>query len=566
MPELNVLVSVFFALVGMFVGLALFKVGQSSMPPKVVAAANEEAMRIAKAAKQAADEELAEAKAKASRMLEAAKVTERLHEEAKAKHEEASRALALAKREAEALRKEAEIEAKAAALATLEAAKEKAAKTAAELEERAARRDELARAKEEDIGARESSLAKKDLALRAKEAETEEQRTLAAKLVSEQRAKLEAIAGVSGEEVRKKLIEEFFEEARRASMRESKQIEDLAREEAEKRAKRIIGLAIQRYAGDYVQERAVTSVHLPTDEMKGRIIGREGRNIRALQEACGVDFIVDDTPETIVISGFDPVRREVAKVALEKLIQDGRIHPTRIEEVVGVAQAEVESSINDAAEHALVELGLTRPHGDIVQLLGKLRYRYSYAQNVLKHSIECGYLCGLMAAELGQDEKLAKRAGLLHDIGKAVSHEQEGGHAVIGAQLARKLGEDPIVVNGIACHHDDEPAIGIIGNLVTAADALSSARPGARREKLEGYVKRLADLEAISSRFVGVERSYAIQAGREVRVMVEPSEVSDAEAVLLAHAISKKIEEELTYPGQIRVTIVRETRAVDYAK
>ncbi len=573
MPELNVLVSVFFALVGMFVGLALFKVGQSSMPPKVVAAANEEAMRIAKAAKQAADQELSEAKAEAAKVLDAARVTERLHEEAKAKHEEASRALMVAKREAEALRKEADIEAKAAALATLEAANEKAAKTAADIEriaaereERAARRDELLRAKEQDIGERESSLAKKDAALRAKEAETEEQRTVALKLVSEQRAKLEAIAGVSGEEVRKKLIEEFFEEARRASMRESKQIEDLAREEAEKRAKRIIGLAIQRYAGEYVQERAVTSVHLPTDEMKGRIIGREGRNIRALQEACGVDFIVDDTPETIVISGFDPVRREVAKVALEKLIQDGRIHPTRIEEVVGIAQAEVESSINDAAEHALVELGLTRPHSDIVQLLGKLRYRYSYAQNVLKHSIECGYLCGLMAAELGQDEKLAKRAGLLHDIGKAVSHEQEGGHAVIGGQLARKLGEDPIVVNGIACHHDDEPAISIIGNLVTAADALSSARPGARREKLEGYVKRLADLEAISSRFVGVERSYAIQAGREVRVMVEPSEVSDAEAVLLARAISKKIEEELTYPGQIRVTIVRETRAVDYAK
>jgi len=572
-PELNVVVSVFFALVGMFVGLVLFRYGQSSIPPEVTARANEEFARITRAAKQAAEAELAEAHKQADLLLEGAKLASNVAEETKARHEEATRTLAEAKRDADALRKSTELEAKAEALSTLEQAKAQAAKTAADLEqiataqnERTARRDELLRAKDLDLSDRDAELTKRAAAIKAKEADTEERRTEAVRLVGEQRAKLEAIAGVSGEQVRKELIEEFFDEARRAAARESKQIEDLARAEADKRAKRIIGLAIQRYAGEYVQERAVTSIHLPNDEMKGRIIGREGRNIRALQEACGVDFIVDDTPETIVISGFDPVRREVAKIALEKLIQDGRIHPTRIEEVVLKAQAEVEKSVTEAAEAALVELGLTRLHPELLELLGRLRFRYSYAQNVLTHSIECGFLCGLMAAELGQDEKLARRAALLHDIGKAVSHEQEGGHAMIGGQLARKFGEDPIVSNGIACHHDDEPAISVIGNLVTAADALSGARPGARREKLEGYVKRLADLEAISKRFVGVERSYAIQAGREVRVMVEPSEVSDAEAVLLAREISKKIEEELTYPGQVRVTIVRETRAVDYAK
>ena len=573
MIALNVIVSVFFGVLGLVVGLVLFKYGQSTIPPELTAKANDEASRTTDAATQRATTELAEARAEAERLVAAARAAEQQADAAKARNEEAGRALDASRRDAETVRKEAEVEAKAAVLAAVEEAKLQAARVAKELEqlatareERAGRRDELARAKERDLAERDAELAAKAAVIKTREGETEERRSEAVRLVSEQRAKLEAIAGVSGEQVRRELIEEFFDEARRAAARESKQIEDLAREEADKRAKRIIGLAIQRYAGEYVQERAVTSIHLPNDDLKGRIIGREGRNIRALQEACGVDFIVDDTPETIVISGFDPVRREIAKLALEKLIQDGRIHPTRIEEVVLKTQADVERSVTEAAEHALVELGLTRVHPEILQLLGRLRYRYSYAQNVLTHSIECGFLCGLMAAELGQDEKIARRAALLHDIGKAVSHEQEGGHAMIGGQYARKFGEDPIVANGIACHHDDEPAISVIGNLVSAADALSGARPGARREKLEGYVKRLADLEAISQRFVGVERSYAIQAGREVRVMVEPGEVSDADAVLLAREISKKIEEELTYPGQIRVTIVRETRAVDYAK
>jgi ribonuclease Y len=573
LAQLNVVVSVFFSLLGMFVGLVLFRYGQSSTPPSVTARATAEANRITDEAKAKAEAELAAARAEAAGLLASAKDAERLAHEAAEKNEAATNALAAAKREADVVRKEAAIEAKQQALATVEQAKAEALRAREEIEklaaardERAARRDELARQKDSDLSERDASLAERAKSIKAKESEAEDRRGEAVRLVSEQRAKLEAIAGVSGEQVRRELIEEFLDEARRASARESKAIEDIAREEAEKRAKRIIGLAIQRYAGDYVQERAVTSVHLPTDEMKGRIIGREGRNIRALQEACGVDFIVDDTPETIVISGFDPIRREVARLALDKLIQDGRIHPARIEEVVLKAQAEVDGSIAAAGEQALIDLGLSRLHPELLQLLGRLKYRYSYAQNVLKHSLECGFLCGLMASELGQDEHLAKRAALLHDIGKAVSHEQEGGHAVIGGQYARKYGEDPIVANGIACHHDDEPAMSVIGNLVTAADALSGARPGARREKLEGYVKRLSDLEAISKRFVGVERSYAIQAGREVRVIVEPSEVSDAEAALLAREISKKIEEELAYPGQIRVTIVRETRAVDYAK
>ena len=487
--------------------------------------------------------------------------------------ERAARLLEDARQTALGITRDAELQAKARTLEAIELAKLEAARTADEVaklaaarEERAERREALALEKEAYLKAREEDLAERARATREEEARAAALGRDAVQLVSEQRAKLEAIAGVSGEQVRRELIEEFLDEARRAAAKESKAIEDLAREEADRRAKRIIGLAIQRYAGEHVQERAVTSIHLPTDEMKGRIIGREGRNIRALQEACGVDFIVDDTPETLVISGFDPVRREVARITIERLIQDGRIHPTRIEEMVVKAQADVDRTVTEAGEQALVELGLLRVHPEILKLLGSLRYRYSYSQNVLRHSIECGFLCGLMASELGQDEKVAKRAGLLHDIGKAVSHEQEGGHAVIGGQLARKFGEDAIVANGIGCHHDDEPAISVIGNLVAAADALSGARPGARREMLEGYVKRLADLEAIGQRFVGVERTFAIQAGREVRVMVEPSEVSDAEAALLAREISKKIEEELTYPGQIRVTVVRETRAVDYAK
>ncbi|HEU4408706.1 MAG TPA: ribonuclease Y [Polyangiaceae bacterium] len=525
--------------------------------------------------------------------------SERLLEEARARASLEAQAI---RQEAEALRKQADLDAKAltqqARLEAAELAQRTKAQAEAEArgeaekvrnaeaarwkaeEQRSTRREEALREKERALDAREVEaarrerelverdrlIAEREAKLGPREAGVRAQEERAVALVDEQKRKLEAIAGLSGEEARRQLTAQLLDDVRRASAREAKLIEDAAREEAERRAKRVVGIAIQRYAGDHVQERAVTSVHLPNDEMKGRIIGREGRNIRALQEATGVDFIVDDTPETIVVSSFDPVRREVARLALEKLVADGRIHPTRIEEVVVKSQAEVERAMREAAEQALDELGLTRLHPELARLLGQLRYRYSYAQNVLKHSVECGYITGLMAGELGLNVNVARRAGLLHDIGKAVSHEVEGGHAVIGGQLARKQGEDEIVANAIACHHEDEPCQSVYGHLVTAADALSGARPGARREMFESYIKRLNDLERISTSFAGVERSFAIQAGREVRVMVEPGEVSDSEAALLAREISKKIEDELLYPGQIRVTVVRETRAVDYAK
>lgn len=525
--------------------------------------------------------------------------SDRLLDEARARASLEAQAI---RQEAESLKKQADLDAKTLTQqARLEAA-ELAQRTKAQAESEArgeaekVRNAEAARwkAEEQRSTRREEGLREKERALDARELEasrrerdvTEKDRLvvdreakigpreagLKAKeeqvvaLVDEQKRKLETIAGMSGEEARHRLTSQLLDDVRRTSAREAKAIEDVAREEAERRAKRVVGIAIQRYAGDHVQERAVTSVHLPNDEMKGRIIGREGRNIRALQEATGVDFIVDDTPETIVVSSFDPVRREVARLALEKLVADGRIHPTRIEEVVVKSQAEVERAMREAAEQALDELGLTRLHPELTKLLGQLRYRYSYAQNVLKHSVECGYITGLMAGELGLNVNIARRAGLLHDIGKAVSHEVEGGHAVIGGQLARKQGEDEVVANAIACHHEDEPCQSVYGHLVTAADALSGARPGARREMFESYIKRLNDLERISTSFAGVERSFAIQAGREVRVLVEPGEVSDSEAALLAREISKKIEDELLYPGQIRVTVVRETRAVDYAK
>jgi ribonuclease Y len=565
---MNVAISVACALLGVIVGVLALK---SFQGPKRGPVAEPDAHRKAE---ELALEILAKARRDAELTLEQASqeaaLDKKQAEEARRAAEEARRKAEAERLEAEGARKAAAVEAKAAVLAASLAAKDEAARAAKEIEELAAarslRKEEILREKESRISEKETEMTRREAALRLRDVQTEELRTEVTTLVSEQRAKLEAIAGVSGEQVRRELIEEFLDEARRAAAREGKAIEDLAHEEGEKRAKRIIGLAIQRYAGDSVLERTVTSVHLPNDEMKGRIIGREGRNIRALQETCGVDFIVDDTPETIVISGFDPMRREVARMALEKLIADGRIHPTRIEEVVVKARAELEGSAGEAGEQALIDLGITRVHPELSKLLGRLKYRYSYAQNVLKHSIECGYLCGLMAAELGQNEALARRSGLLHDIGKAIGQEQEGAHAVVGGQQARKYGEDPLVAAAIASHHEDEPPTSVIGNLVAAADALSASRPGARREMLDGYIKRLADLENISASFKGVEKSFAIQAGREVRVMVEPSQVSDAEAALLAREISKRIEEELTYPGQIRVTVVRETKAVEYAK
>lgn len=458
----------------------------------------------------------------------------------------------------------------------------------AKREESIERKAELAANRELELTRKEKELdtrlkaieekgAKAELAIRDKEARTEktlqEKAAKADEMIAKAQAELdrvdkelERVAGLTADQARKELVEQFLDEARHAAAVEAKHIEDEAREEAEKRAKRIISIAAQRFAGEYVQERAVTAVELPSDDMKGRIIGREGRNIRALEAACGVDLVIDDTPETVVISGFDPVRREVARIALERLIADGRIHPTRIEDVVAKARDEVERSIREAGDQAILELGLSRIHGELVKLLGSLKYRYSYAQNVLTHSVETGFIAGLLAGELKMNVKQARRAGLLHDIGKAVSHEQEGSHAVVGAQIARKYGESPVIVNAIAAHHEDEAPEGVLAHLISASDALSGARPGARREMLESYIKRLEALERICRSFNGVEKSYAVQAGREVRVLVESEKMSDADARMLSREIAKKVEDELTYPGQIRVTVIRETRAVEYAR
>ncbi len=443
--------------------------------------------------------------------------------------------------------------------------------------ERLAQLEDAVGQKDQRLALRDAELSARDRSLGERERAAGERERAADRLVVERteaveaartagQAALEATAGLTADEARAKVVEGVVDDARRSAAREARHIEDLAKEEAEKRAKRLVGIAVQRYAGEYAAERAVTSVHLPSDELKGRIIGREGRNIRSFQEVTGCDLVIDDTPETIVVSSFDPVRREMARLTLERLIQDGRVHPTKIEEFFAKSREDVERGIREAGDAAVMELALGRMHPDLVRLVGQLRYRYSYAQNMLRHALEVGHLAGLLAQELGVNPKLARRAGLLHDIGKAVSHEVEGGHAVVGAQIARKNGEDEAVVHAIAAHHDDEPAATLLAHVTAAADAISSARPGARREMLEGYARRLEDLERLCASFKGVERSFAIQAGREVRVLVEPGEVDDAGALALSREIARRIEDELAYPGQVKVTVVRETRSVDYAR
>jgi ribonuclease Y len=355
------------------------------------------------------------------------------------------------------------------------------------------------------------------------------------------------------------------EEARGEAAKHIRQVETEAREEADRRAKKIVSIAIERLAGEFVADRTVSVVALPSDDMKGRIIGREGRNIRAIEAATGVDLIIDDTPEAVVISCHNPVRRELARLALDRLISDGRIHPGRIEEVVRKAEQELEESIREAGQRAVIELGIHGVHQELIRLVGMLKYRYSYAQNVLMHSLETAFIAGALAAELGLNVKQARRAGLLHDIGKALTHEVEGSHAIVGGEIARKYGESAKIVNAIAAHHEEVKAETILAPLVDAADALSGARPGARREVLESYAKRLEDLERISNSFKGVERSYAVQAGREIRVIVDPGTVPDDQAVLLARDVARRIEQEMTYPGQIKVTVIRETRASEIA-
>jgi ribonuclease Y len=426
-------------------------------------------------------------------------------------------------------------------------------------EESLDRRASMYDRKEEELDKREKLLNQRDEKIKVAELGVQERLRDADEAVAR-------AAAMTPAEAKELLIQQIEGEARIEGARKARVIEDEAVEDAERKAKKIIGVAIQRYAGEYVTERTVSVLPIPNDDVKGRIIGREGRNIRALEAATGINLIIDDTPEAVILSGFDPVRREVARLALERLISDGRIHPSRIEEVVEKTRVEVDKQIKEAGEKAAFELGLHGIHAEILSLIGRLRYRTSYGQNIWQHSIEVGFLCGLMAAELGLNVKLARRCGLLHDMGKALTHEMEGSHALIGGDYCKKYGENAIVTNAVAGHHEEIPITSVYTHLVMAADALSGARPGARREILENYVRRLEDLERISSSFKGVEKSYAVQAGREIRVMVEHTRVSDEEASLLSRDIARKIEAELTYPGQIKVCVIRETRAVDYAR
>ena len=426
-------------------------------------------------------------------------------------------------------------------------------------ERRVIQKEESLDRKQQSIESKESNLNQKLRAVDEKQKEVEA-------IKVKQLEKLEDISGITSEKAKDIILSNAEKEVRHEMSIMIKEIETQAKEDAEKKSREIIGYAIQKCAADHVAETTVTVVNLPNDEMKGRIIGREGRNIRTLETLTGIDLIIDDTPEAVILSGFDPIRREIARIALEKLISDGRIHPARIEEMVEKAKKEVENIIKEYGEQAIFETGVHSLHPELVKLLGRLNYRTSYGQNVLKHSIEVAHIAGIMAAEIGADIKLAKRAGLLHDIGKAVDHEMEGTHVEIGMDLLRRYKESKDVIHAMSTHHGDYEPQTVEAVLVTAADAISAARPGARRETLEAYIKRLEKLEEIANSYDGVDKSYAIQAGREIRIMVKPEKINDEEIHLLARDITKKIEDELEYPGQIKVSIIRETRAIEYAK
>ncbi|MFZ5586779.1 MAG: ribonuclease Y [Thermodesulfobacteriota bacterium] len=474
-----------------------------------------------------------------------------------------------ARREADTLKKEALLQAKDQIYQMKVEFERETKERRSELnqvERRLTQKEELLDKKAENLESREQENTRRELSFIERERHLDEQRATYDQLVAQQKETLERIAAMTQDEARQQLVQAIEDEARHESAKTLKRVEQETKEQAAKKSQEILALACKRYAGDYAVEKTVSVVSLPSDEMKGRIIGREGRNIRAIEAATGVDLIIDDTPEAVILSGFNPMRREIARLSLERLISDGRIHPARIEEVVKKVTTEVEASIKEAGEQATFDVGVHGMHPELIKLIGRLRFRSSYAQNVLQHSLEVAFLCGIMASELGINPKHAKRAGLLHDIGKAVDHEVEGPHALLGADLAKRHGEKPHIVHAIQAHHEDIPPESVLAVLVQAADALSGARPGARREMLESYVKRLEDLERIANSFQGVSSSYAIQAGREVRIVLEAEKTTDEQALLLSHDVARKIEEEMMYPGQIKVTVIRETRAVDYAK
>jgi ribonuclease Y len=476
--------------------------------------------------------------------------------------EQASKIVTEAEKEAETKKKESVIE-----------AKEEVHKLRSEYEKEVReRRSELQRMerrliqREESLDKKVDSLEAREQNLNKKQQEVQKLQDEIAGLYKKQIEELERVASLTTEEAREMLLEDVKKEAKHDAAVMIKDIETKAREEGDKKAREIIACSIQRCAADHVAETTVSVVSLPNDEMKGRIIGREGRNIRTLETLTGIDLIIDDTPEAVILSSFDPIRREVARIALEKLIADGRIHPARIEEMVEKAKKEVDTEIREQGEQATFDTGVHGLHIELIKILGRLKFRTSYGQNVLKHSMEVSYLAGLMASELGADVAVAKRAGLLHDIGKAVDHEVEGPHALIGSDILKRYNEAPAIIHCVASHHEDIEPQTVEAILIQAADAISSARPGARRETLETYIKRLEKLEEIANSFEGVEKSFAIQAGREIRIMVKPEQVSDADSILMARDIVKKVESELEYPGQIKINVIREVRAIEYAK
>ena len=563
--------------VGVYIGRRMGRSAYESEVTATIGSVEQEAERIKNDATCAARniedsaQKLADSlKAEARQMLEQAETkrgeADRIHKQAA---EELRKIQASAQAKVEARLKEAEIEIQKKSIERqelLDKEEKRRLEGIVQSEARLVKKEELLDKRSETLDARENELKNIEANIKKAAKQVRKRIRQSEEMLAQAQQKIEEISGITAEEAKAILIESITNEAKFEAAKIARQIEDDATAEAEKRAKMILGVAMQRYAGDYVVERCVRTINLPSDEVKGRIIGREGRNIRSIEAATGVDLIVDDTPETVVISAFDPIRREVAAQTLKRLIADGRIHPGRIEETVVKVKQEIDERIREAGDQAFFELGIQNVDQEVIMMLGRLKYRTSYGQNIWCHCIEAAWLCGIMAAELDLDVKLARRVGLLHDIGKAMDHELEGSHAEIGADFLKKHGESPLVVNAVAAHHAEVEPESVYAHLTMAADALSGARPGARREILETYIKRLEDIEKISLSFEGVEKCYAIQAGREIRVLVEPSVINDEKATVISRDIARRIEQELTYPGRIKVCVIRETRAVATAR